>query len=58
MLKPKLKSVKEVKVKKPYDKITLEEFWDETEKDPIKLSSLSKKLMTELTPEDKKRLNY
>lgn len=58
-MKAEMKSqVKAVKVKKSYDKITLEEFWDETEKDPVKLSSLSKKLMTELSPEDKKRLNY
>lgn len=58
-MKAEIKSqVKAVKVKKSYDKITLEEFWDETEKDPVKLSSLSKKLMTELSPEDKKRLNY
>jgi hypothetical protein len=41
--------VKAVKGEKAYDKITLEEFWDETEKNPIRLNQLSRKLTEDLT---------
>lgn len=50
--------VKAVKAKKANDKITLEEFWDETEKNPVRMNQLSKKLTEDLTKEEKKRLNY
>jgi len=36
----------------------LEEFMDEAEQDPVKLSAISKKLLGELPLEDRKRLNY
>jgi hypothetical protein len=36
----------------------LEEFWDEAEDDPVKMSSISKKLLSAISYEDRKRLNH
>ncbi len=59
---PKVKAVKKEKVvkeKRKYtDKITLEEFWDEAEDDPVKMSQISKKLLSAISYEDRKRLNH
>ena len=45
------------KLKKAKDQITLEEFFVEKEKDGVKLNQLSRKLMSMVTSDDRKRLN-
>lgn len=56
-----LKAKKEKKTvepkKKREPKITLEEFLNEKDDDEIKLYQVSKKLIKDITPDEKKRLN-
>lgn len=63
VVEPKVIKEKTVELKKPdekrkyAEKITLEEFWDESEDNPVKLSQISKKLLGGISSDDKKRLN-
>ena len=56
---PKKKVEEPILIKKPVKvpKISLDEFWIEKEADEVKLHQISKKLVKDVSFEDKKRLN-